>query len=96
MVMGRQIGIKSSTLMADVDFLNQSGGTQHAKRVIDGVQRHHGELRSHLDKEIFRRRMGGTAEECVINGRSLWSGFQSATPELLFDVFERYVHIVPA
>jgi hypothetical protein len=38
--------------------------------------------------------MGGAAEECVINGRSLWSGFQAATAELLLDVFKRNIHII--
>jgi hypothetical protein len=94
MVMGGQVSIKTSPVMADVNFLNQSGGTQDPKGVIDGVQGHHGELRCHLGKEIFGRRMGGTADKCIINGRSLWRGFQSATPELLFDVFKRHIHLI--
>ena len=95
MVMGSQVGIKSSTGMANVDFMNQPGGTQDSKCVVDGVQRHHRKLRSDFGKELLRCRMGGAAEECIINCCSLRSRFQSASLKLLLDVIKGNFHIIP-
>lgn len=37
MVMGRQVGIKASPGMANIDFMNQPAGTQSPKCIVDGV-----------------------------------------------------------